>query len=220
MLRRVKRRHAAAHEPMQGELVRAQRKDHVARAGQSKTWLSHFDDAEIPVARQEVRALRASGTTLVAAARYDNESTVGASPLPHLGGVEAAIVAFDALGESDVISTLTGASTELLYGVEPTTDGVVVAGGFGNNARWTGQTGPCPDAPLSTAGGGDGLVAELSATGCPVWVKTLGGSALDRFYRLDRASNGDLAVIGHSFGDIAFDGMPIQAQSRTQPGTF
>lgn len=84
-----------------------------------------------------------------------------------------------------------------------------VAGEFGGNVG-------LPGATLISNGSLDAVVAKYDATGLLLWVRTFGGTGLDRAIKLALTPDGQIAVVGQFMGAVDFGGITLNSLGGTQ----
>ncbi len=84
-----------------------------------------------------------------------------------------------------------------------------VAGEFGGNIDLGAAT-------LISQGSLDAMVAKYTPQGALVWVRTFGGSGLDRAIKLELTQDGHIAVTGQFMGSVDFGGTVLASQGGTQ----
>lgn len=83
------------------------------------------------------------------------------------------------------------------------------AGEFGGNINMPGFT-------LISNGSLDAMVAKYDASGGLVWVRTFGGSGLDRAIKLELTNDGHIALVGQFMNTVSFGGQSLTALGGTQ----
>lgn len=73
-----------------------------------------------------------------------------------------------------------------------------------------------PTTTLVSNGNWDILVAKYDPNGSLVWVRTFGGSGLDRAVKVALTNDGQIAVVGQFMLSVVFDGTTLVSQASTQ----
>lgn len=128
---------------------------------------------------------------------------LGAGVLPGAGGDDAFVIKLSPTGEYLWSRRFGGPNDEGASGVAIDTDGaIVVVGSYLGTGTFAGV-------PLVSAGGYDGWVAKLDASGAPAWARTLGGTGHDYIRDVGVDADGSVLVAGMFRGTSTFGGGPL-----------
>jgi putative cell wall-binding protein len=135
----------------------------------------------------------ADGGFVAAGFSYSSDSDLSHNE----GDADFAIAKFDASGGATWIRSYGGSGTDRFYSVAPTADGGFVA--VGDSAS--------SDGDLSdNKGYYDFVIAKFDASGGATWIKTYGGSDMDRLLSVVPTADGGFVAVGESIspdGDLS-----------------
>lgn len=141
------------------------------------------------------------------AGRFDGELTVASETLLPSDGFDGFMVQLTSEGTLASATAFGGAGDETINGIALNSEGPAIAGTFDQAISIGAMS-------LQSSGGTDGYVAQLDASGAPLWATAVGDIQDQTVDALTVADNGDVLVAG------AFEGTLETTVSRGQSDAF
>lgn len=129
-------------------------------------------------------------------------SPTATSYLTNAGGTDAFVLKLDSTGNFVWARDLGGSFADSGSGIAVDNSGnAYVTGNFADTTN-----GPSSVATLTSAGGSDAFILELTASGSLAWARTLGGSGQDAGNAIAVDTSGSAYVAGNFFNSATFNG--------------
>lgn len=170
-------------------------------------WSRMFGDKESE--RSERMVIDSQGDVIMTGV-FPTTIAFGDNEFTSAGMRDAFVVKLDgATGNTMFASQFGGTEDDYGFGVDvDAADSIFVTGRFGGTIEIGGTM-------LTSAGGLDIYVAELSPTGVPQWARSFGGSGADEVHDLRVQQNGNIVLLGGMTGTMNFGGPDlVSAGSR------
>jgi hypothetical protein len=129
---------------------------------------------------------------------YSESGISGDKSQPSRGDDDFWVVRLDASGNKLWDKTFGGSGEDWLFGLDQTTDGNYIVGGYSHS-------GISGDKTQASRGGNDYWVIKLNASGNKLWDKTMGGSYHDGLGSIVKTPDGGMLIAGLSESGISPD---------------
>lgn len=154
------------------------------------SWMHNFGGSENDEARSIITTK--DGGNLVGGFSYSTDGLLTGNE----GWQDGWVLKTNAQGLIEWQVSLGGNDADVIESVKEVKDGYVLAG-------WSASK---DDQYIQSQGLEDGVVAKIDHYGNLVWINSLGGSSMDKFFDLEIMANGDLVALGYSLssdGDLS-----------------
>ena len=137
------------------------------------------------------------GSFVVGASSYSNIS--GDKTENNLISADLWIIKFTSTGSIVWQNTITGGSTDIVSGIDATTDGGFIVGAYSSSNNFGG------DKTEPANGLNDFWILKLNASGNIIWQNSIGGSGDEILTDIEVLDDGTIAVAGYSSSGVSFD---------------
>ena len=175
-------------------------------------WTRQIKTTRPPGTNTEARMVgiaRASNGDLVVAGHFQGTLDFDGTILESTGGKDLFVARYDAGGTLQWALSEGGPGIQQATSVAMDASGNIIVTGTFNDAFTVGS-----DA-LSVAGASDGFIAKYTASGSPIWARSMGGAGFDSAYGVGCDATGNIHVTGSyvnqcTFGSITVNGTGTQ----------
>lgn len=165
-------------------------------------WSKRFGDAAFQ--QTSGAAVDASGNVIITGI-LNGTTDFGGGPLTSNGGQDVFVAKFDAVGNHLWSKRFGSAGNQLGMGIATSKTGdIAIIGYFGGTLDFDAN-------PMISAGGEDGFVAVLDASGKHVWSRRIGGSQNDGVRSAAFDNWGNVGIIGYFVNTIDLGDGPLQS---------